>query len=182
MSVKSQLTQFYHENNIPLNELEEDQKWFYLNFSFFKMKFPNPKWRKKVLHIHDIHHLLTGKNTSWKGEAYITGWEIATHLWLKFPVGIFIWLATSYTLIFKPLSLFNGFKEGLKYKGPITINKSKDEFLEMDLDELNKELKVYPDRGINLGSFLYFLLACLWSVLFSLSPFILTLLLIFFLN
>ena len=53
------------------------------------MKFPNPVWRKKVLHIHDIHHLITKQSTSWKGEAYITGWEIATHLWLKFPIGIF---------------------------------------------------------------------------------------------
>lgn len=180
MLIKAHLKNFYEENNIPLHELENDQKWFVANFGIFKMKFPNPKWRKKVLHVHDIHHLITEQNTSWKGEAYITGWEIATHLWLRFPIGMFIWLATSYTVLTKPVSLFKGFKNGINYKGPIHLNKSKEEFLITDLEDVKQALYVYPNRKLNLLWVLYFVIACFWSVLFTISPLLIILLIIFF--
>ncbi len=38
---------------------------------------PNPKARSRVLPLHDLHHIATGYDTSWRGEAEIAAWELA---------------------------------------------------------------------------------------------------------
>jgi hypothetical protein len=39
-------------------------------------KFPNPKSRKRVIPLHDLHHVLTGYATDWMGEGEIGAWEL----------------------------------------------------------------------------------------------------------
>lgn len=39
--------------------------------------FPNSDSRRRALHRHDIHHLLTGYATDLRGEAEISAWELA---------------------------------------------------------------------------------------------------------
>jgi len=39
-------------------------------------KFPNTAERKRVVPLHDLHHVLTGYNTTWVGEAEIGAWEL----------------------------------------------------------------------------------------------------------
>ena len=40
--------------------------------------FPNTKQRVRSVRIHDVHHVLTGYATSWRGEAEIAAWELAS--------------------------------------------------------------------------------------------------------
>jgi hypothetical protein len=42
----------------------------------FKLKFPNTESRKRVVPLHDLHHILTGYSTDWLGEAEIGAWEL----------------------------------------------------------------------------------------------------------
>lgn len=40
------------------------------------LKFPNTEERKRVVPLHDLHHVLTGYATDWVGEAEIGAWEL----------------------------------------------------------------------------------------------------------
>ncbi|HCH62479.1 MAG: hypothetical protein CL927_05765 [Deltaproteobacteria bacterium] len=39
---------------------------------------PNPPARGAVLQRHDLHHVLTGYPTDWRGEAFISAWELGS--------------------------------------------------------------------------------------------------------
>src|SRR6266851_850554 len=49
---------------------------FTLGFGGFRVKFPNVAARKRVIPLHDLHHVLTGYGTDWMGEAEIGAWEL----------------------------------------------------------------------------------------------------------
>jgi hypothetical protein len=49
---------------------------FTLGIFGFKLKFPNTASRKRVVPLHDLHHILTGYGTDWMGEAEIGAWEL----------------------------------------------------------------------------------------------------------
>ncbi|HZN37959.1 MAG TPA: hypothetical protein VFD82_04105 [Planctomycetota bacterium] len=60
------------------------QRWIWVRFLGIPVVFPNFEARRAVLVTHDVHHLLTGYRTDWRGEAEIGGFEIASgckHLW-----------------------------------------------------------------------------------------------------
>lgn len=43
---------------------------------FGTITVPNVESRKKALPLHDLHHIATGYDTSWYGEAEIAWWEL----------------------------------------------------------------------------------------------------------
>ncbi len=42
------------------------------------LAFPNTKQRVRSVRIHDVHHVLTGYPTTWRGEGEIAAWELAS--------------------------------------------------------------------------------------------------------
>lgn len=54
------------------------QRWVRVVFLGVPIVFPNFDARRRVLFLHDVHHLLTGYEVTWTGEAEIGGFEIAT--------------------------------------------------------------------------------------------------------
>jgi hypothetical protein len=42
----------------------------------WQLKFPNTEGRKRAVPFHDLHHVLTGYETTWLGEAEIGAWEL----------------------------------------------------------------------------------------------------------
>src|SRR5690349_1116580 len=57
---------------------EYDVRWVTLKTPLFSFKFPNTKGRIKAAKLHDLHHIATGYPTTWKGEAEIGAWEVAS--------------------------------------------------------------------------------------------------------
>lgn len=49
---------------------------FTIGFRGVALKFPNTKSRKRVIPLHDLHHVLTGYPTNWLGEGEIGAWEL----------------------------------------------------------------------------------------------------------
>ena len=76
------------------------ERWVRFQVGPIPLYFPNTKQRVAAVRFHDLHHVLTGYETTWKGEAEIAAWEIASgcahHLaaWLlnlgALAVGLFI--------------------------------------------------------------------------------------------
>jgi len=49
---------------------------FTLSIFGLPLKFPNTASRRRVVPLHDLHHVLTGFATDWIGEAEIGAWEL----------------------------------------------------------------------------------------------------------
>jgi hypothetical protein len=62
-----------------------EDRWGGLKVGPLPLAFPNAPGRRRAVRLHDLHHLATGYETSWQGEAEISAWEIASgcahHLW-----------------------------------------------------------------------------------------------------
>lgn len=129
------LETFYVENGIPKNG-GIDKDIFEMNVFGINLRLPNPKFRKEVTHIHDLQHILNKCDTSWKGEAFIAGWEIATGIWKYFPICVFSFWAMGYSFWLYPKTVYNGFKKGMNNLGIIDLKISKDDFMKMKFDYL----------------------------------------------
>ena len=55
-----------------------DAAWVKLRVGPLRLWFPNTKGRVRAVRFHDIHHVLTGYDTTWVGEAEIGAWELAS--------------------------------------------------------------------------------------------------------
>jgi hypothetical protein len=54
------------------------QRWVRVRLLGLPVVFPNFDARRQILVLHDVHHLLTGYATTWRGEGEIGAYEIAT--------------------------------------------------------------------------------------------------------
>ena len=140
MTLEKLLTDFYIDNGIPENG-GVDKATFEMIIFGLTLKLPNPTFRKKVIHIHDIQHILNGCDTSWKGEAFIAGWEFSTRFWRYFPICIFSLWAMGYSLWMYPKVVFRGYKKGLNAVGIIDLKISKSDFMRMEFEELKSITK-----------------------------------------
>ena len=54
-------------------------RWVRLRvFGLPLLAFPNTAGRVRAVKLHDLHHVLTGYDTSWAGEGEIGAWELAS--------------------------------------------------------------------------------------------------------
>ncbi len=53
-------------------------KWVQLRVGPIRFAIPNTAARVRAVRLHDLHHLMTGYDTDWKGEFEISAWEIAS--------------------------------------------------------------------------------------------------------
>jgi hypothetical protein len=54
------------------------ERWVTLKAGPLSIKFPNAPGRVRAVKLHDLHHIATGYQTTWTGEAEISAWEIAS--------------------------------------------------------------------------------------------------------
>src|SRR6185295_10394327 len=50
--------------------------WVDFKLGPIPVPFPNTKARVRAVHVHDLHHVLTGYNTDTLGELEISAWEL----------------------------------------------------------------------------------------------------------
>ena len=55
-----------------------DARWVKLQAGPIPLRFPNTAARVAAVRLHDIHHVVTGYETTWTGEAEIGAWEIGS--------------------------------------------------------------------------------------------------------
>lgn len=150
MTLDKLLAEFYAENGIPENG-GIDGDTFEMHALGMNLTLPNPKFRKEVTHIHDIQHILNQCDTSWKGEAFIAGWEISTGFWKYFPVCVFSFWAMGYSFWLHPKAVFSGFRKGLNDVGVIDLNISKADFMKMEFEQLLKITR--KEETTQMGAF-----------------------------
>ncbi len=60
------------------DEAHYDDPWVKLKLGFVPFAIPNTSSRRRAVRYHDLHHILTGYDTHWRGESEISAWELAT--------------------------------------------------------------------------------------------------------
>lgn len=166
MTISQSLQTFYKLNDFP-NDGGESKDYFELKFKFFTLKLPNSQFRKEVIHIHDIQHLLYNCDTSWKGEAFIAGWEIGTKMWKHFPIGFMSLWAMGFSIFNHPKEVLKGYKSGINSKGIIDLKMDKATLLSLSISELKIIVKKDKKQSLNWFSFLFW---CFISELIFLFP------------
>ena len=169
MTIERLLQEFYKENGLPKNGGNE-QNTFQIKILGINFKLPNPKFRKDVIHVHDIEHVLNDCDVSWKGEGFISGWEIATGLWKYFPVGLLSIWAMGYSFWISPKSVFKGFIKGINNVGVIDLKKSKEEFMKMEYKELIELTSRKNKKSIGFPQYLQFTFWLLLSQVLLFAP------------
>jgi len=175
MTISQQLHRFYLENNFPIDG-GESAAFFELKFRLFTVKLPNPPFRKKVIHIHDIQHILYDCDTTWKGEAFIAGWEIGTNMWKHFPVGIMSLWAMGFSFLTHPKEVYKGYKKGVSVHSILDLNLRKEELLSLTIAELKAKLKKNKPTKMNTFQWVLFIFWIAMSEIIVLFPLLLILL------
>jgi hypothetical protein len=165
-TVQQALEEFYVKNNFGENGGEKE-KFAFIKFGFFSIPIPNFSQRSENIYMHDVHHLLTNNDTTWKGESSVSAWEIASGAWktLYIPWMLTLW-AMGLGVCFYPKSVFRSFVGGLHMRNILWSGLSKNEVLNYELSDLREFLSNWPSTCKN--PYLWMLL----SLVFFLSPFI----------
>src|ERR1700748_1309295 len=140
LTVKQALADFYKLNNFG-EDGGVSKKIAWIKFGFFSVPIPNIESRRSNVCFHDIGHLVTGKDTTWKGESAVAAWEIASGGWSNFYL---LWLLTLWAMglgvVFYPKNIFNAFKSGLAMKNPLTSGLKIEELLSMSIPAIKIKL------------------------------------------
>lgn len=135
MTLREHLDQFYLQYNIPENGGVDD-KTFEVPLPVFTLTLPNFPWRKRMLYIHDLEHILNGQDTTWKGEIFIASWEISTGYYRNFPIIIFPLWAMGWGFWKHPSAVLRGFSKGFVDKGIARLNIAEEKLLNLELLQL----------------------------------------------
>ena len=156
MTLREQLDNFYIQYNIP-PEGGVNDKTFVVPLPVFSLTLPNFPWRKKMLYVHDLEHILNKQNTSWQGEIFIASWEISTGFMKNFPVIVFPLWTMGWGLWVHPTTVLRAFRKGHADRGIARLPIQKEKLLDFDLTQL--ELLTLNKRSGRSPFFFYFKLA-----------------------
>lgn len=131
------------------NGLEDggyDSWWVRLQAGPIPIFFPNTAARVAAVRLHDIHHVATGFETTWTGEAEIAAWEIGGGCAHHVAAWILNLQAVAIGLFLSPRRVLRAFARGRR-----SANLYRDGFdeseLDAPLDDLRQRLGVERDPG-----------------------------------
>jgi len=75
LSVREARAQYFAAND--LGDGGYQDRWVKFKIGPARLWMPNTQARVAAARFHDLHHVLTGYDTSWSGEGQIAAWEIA---------------------------------------------------------------------------------------------------------
>jgi hypothetical protein len=75
MTVREARALYFAQNG--LSEAGYSDRWVKLRAGPLPLAFPNTRARVRAVKLHDLHHVATGYDTTWRGEAEIGAWELA---------------------------------------------------------------------------------------------------------
>lgn len=158
-TVAQAMQDFYNKHNYG-DEGGINEKYAWMKFGFFSMPVPNVESRRKNVYLHDINHIITCNDTTWKGESTLSAWEIASGGWKNIYV---IWIMALWAMglgvLFYPRSILKAFKQGLTMKNAVTCGLTKTEMYELPVTELRNILSNKP--GSNRNPFVWMAISLL---------------------
>lgn len=165
MTVEHALNDFYNQYGYG-EEGGINNKWDMIKFGPIALPLPNLESRRKNIYLHDISHLVTGYDVSWKGESSVSSWEIATGGWgrLYFPWLLTLW-AMGVGVMLYPNRNYEAFQTGLRMKNALLSGLTKQEMYLLSLAELRVRLQRTESELVNRSYLVWASLSLLvwWS-------------------
>jgi hypothetical protein len=90
-----------------------NERWIKVKVWRVPIWLPNTQGRRKAVGLHDLHHVLTEYPTTWRGEAEISSWEVASGGIHRHYVGwLLVLLNVGQGLVIHPRGAFRAFVRG----------------------------------------------------------------------
>src|SRR5215207_5614099 len=122
----------------------DSERWVEVRVGRFPLWFPNTRGRRVSVKFHDLHHVLTGYPTSFRGETEIGAWEVSTGLGRHYVGWLLDLLAFAAGLFINPRGVFRAFVRGRQSRN--LFSREWDErFLSRAVGEVRRSLGL--DRG-----------------------------------
>lgn len=114
-------------------------------FAFYlfgrKLTLPNPPSRRKVVALHDLHHLLTGYGTDLEGEAEVGAWELRAGCNTPF-----LWMINLTAVLggvfVSPLRTWRSFRVARGQRSLYVDGRDAEAVLDMTIGELRQQLGI----------------------------------------
>jgi hypothetical protein len=151
-----------------------NDRWAKLQAGPIPIYIPNTAARVRAIRFHDLHHVLTGYNTTWTGEAEIGAWELASGCADHYAAWVLNLWAMAIGLFLAPSKIYTAFRRG-RISTNLYRKTINDELLETRLGELRQQLKLnqeFPAPQGHYGSFILWSLASLLWLLFTWTLFL----------
>jgi len=117
-----------------------DDRWVVLRVSGWPLlAFPNSAQRVRSVRIHDVHHVLTGYATSWRGEGEIAAWELASGCRDHWAAWLLNLSAAAIGGVIAPRATWRAFRRGRRSRN-LYDREWDDAILEGTVGELRREL------------------------------------------
>lgn len=119
--------------------------WVSVRLGPVSVPFPNPKHRREAIPLHDLHHMLTGYDTTWTGEGEVAAWELGSGFPCRHWVGYF-YAPITFTIGFfvSPKRVIKAFRRGRGNQNlcHLDLRIPRDQLFQMSLSELKEELRL----------------------------------------
>ena len=97
-------------------------RWVKFRIGPLVIPFPNSPARVAALPLHDLHHIATGYDASWTGEAEIAAWELGAGCGRYLAAWLLNFMALAIGLVIAPGRTWRAFHRGRNartlYRGP----------------------------------------------------------------
>lgn len=145
--------------------------WVKLKIGPLRFGFPNSAMRVRAVKLHDIHHIVTGYATNWRGEAEIGAWEIASGCGRYAAAWLLNFGGMAIGLLIAPRRTFRAFVRG-RHSGNLYGGEFDEALLTRRVGELRAELRVAPEAtAAGAGDVVAFIAWSCVSALVSLLPY-----------
>lgn len=126
-----------------------DEAWVVLfHLGPIPVGFPNSKARVRAVRLHDLHHVATGYDTSFVGEAEIGAWEIGAGCGRHLPAWVLNSAAMALGVFLAPRRTWQAFVRGRKslslYSRQHFGGEFREEYLDWSVGELRAKLQLVP--------------------------------------
>ena len=173
LTVGETLANFYAVNNFG-DEGGIHEPFVWIKFGFFSVPIPNMESRKSIVYLHDINHLISDNDTTWRGESAVSAWEMGAGGWYNLYTPLFLTLwAMGLGVVFYPKTVWQSFQRGLTMSNALTSGLSKTELYQLTVAELREKLSNQPHRNRSAFAWMFI------SFLVFIAPFVVGVLMIF---
>ncbi|HLL15512.1 MAG TPA: hypothetical protein VK388_10640 [Pyrinomonadaceae bacterium] len=118
-----------------------EEGWVKMRAGPIPIWFPNTVARVKAVKFHDLHHVLTEYPTTWRGEAEIGVWEVATGCAAHYQAWLLNLLAFAIGLGINPRGVYRAFMRGRCTRNLYRTTFS-DELLARRVGDVRRELEL----------------------------------------
>ncbi len=142
LTVYEALSLFYHDNGFDPKEAQHN--FYRIQLGTVVIYVANPEVRKRVLHMHDLQHILYEVDTTLSGEAEISAIALASRgrkPWVEYLYGL---PGIGMGFLVAPGRVLRGLWHGARHPSIYTLKLPADAIWQMSLGEIRDLLKILP--------------------------------------